>query len=193
MKVFNKLAMLAAGITIGFGVMQPVARAASFSQIIDLDSKQNTTSNPISLMLSAGTYSVDYIGMDEGGVYEGWNAWEGKVERCDSKGENCRRGWRNRYGISYDGVSNLFTSGKNYATVSQALQNAVDTSFTLASDTTVNFFINDKFYDDNIEGISLRLSSTSISQSVPEPASMLGLLAVGTIGVSTLKRKKQAV
>ena len=193
MKVFNKLAMFAAGIAVGFGAMQPVAQAASFSEIIDIDSKQNTTSNPISLMLSAGTYSVDYIGMDEGGVYEGWNAWEGKVERCDSNKEGCRKGWRNRYGISYDGVSNLFTSGKNYATVSQALQNAVDTSFTLASDTTVNFFINDKFYDDNIEGISLRLSSTSISQSVPEPASMLGLLVVGTIGVSTLKRKKQVV
>ncbi len=193
MKVFNKLAMLGAGIAIGFGAMQPVAQAASFSEIIDIDSKQNTTSNPISLMLSAGTYSVDYIGINDGGVYSGWNAWEGKVEKCNSNGENCRRGWKNRYGISFDGVSNLYTSGKNYATVSQAMLNAVNTSFTLASDTTVNFFINDKFYDDNIQGVSLRLSSTSISQSVPEPASMLGLLAVGTIGVSTLKRKKQAV
>ncbi|MGB3654346.1 MAG: hypothetical protein WBA41_24490, partial [Rivularia sp. (in: cyanobacteria)] len=105
MKVFNKLAILATGIAVGFGVMQPVAQAASFSQIVDIDSKQNTTSNPISLMLSAGTYSVDYIGMDEGGVYSGWNAWEGNVEGCNSNGENCRRGWRNRYGISFDGIS----------------------------------------------------------------------------------------
>ncbi|WP_414621664.1 PEP-CTERM sorting domain-containing protein [Calothrix sp. CCY 0018] len=192
MKVFN-LAIFAVGIAIGFGAIQTEAQAASFNQIINLDAKQNSTDNPISIMLSAGTYAVDYIGMNDGGAYDGWNAWEGKVERCDRNRENCRRGWKNRYGISFDGMSNLFTSGKNYATASQAMQNAVNTSFTVASDTTVNFFINDKFYDDNIEGVSLRLSSESISQSVPEPTSMLGLLAVGTIGVSTLKRKKQAV
>lgn len=191
MRVFN-LAIFAAGIAIGFGAIQTEAQAASFNQIIDLDAKQNTTDNPVSMMLSPGTYAVDYIGMNDGGAYDGWNAWQGKVERCDRNGENCRRGWKNRYGISFDGVSELFTSGKNYATVSQAMQNAVNTSFTVASDTTVNFFINDKFYDDNIEGVSLRLSSTSMPRSVPEPASMLGLLAVGTI-VSTLKRKKQSV
>lgn len=188
MKVFNKLAMLAAGVMISFGVMQE-AQAAGFNQIVNIDALQNTTSNPISLNLSAGTYSVDYIGMNNGGAYDAWNAWgEGRVSQCDSNGEGCRTGWLNNYSISFDGFNQTFATGR-YANALQAMQNALSTSFTLASDTTVNFFVKDSHYRDNVGGVSLNVSS----QSVPEPASMLGFLAVGTIGVSQLKRKKQVV
>lgn len=190
MKIFNKLAILAAGIVMGFGVIQTEAKAASFSQIIDIDAKQNSASNPIALMLSAGTYSVEYIGMDEGGAYSGWNAW-GRVDGCDINGENCRRGWLNGgYGLSFDGTTQVSGTTNVYANVSQAMQNAVDSSFILTSDKMVNFFMNDSFYDDNVGGISLKLSSNSNLKSVPEPASLLALFTVATIAVSTLKGKK---
>ena len=189
MKFFKKLAMVAAGVAVSFGVMQTEAQAGQFNQIININALENTTSNPISLDLSAGTYSVDYIGINDGGTYDAWNAWgEGIVSGCDSNGEDCQNGWLNNYSISFDGSEQTFATGR-YASALQAMQNALNTSFTLASDTTINFFIKDSHYKDNVGGVSLNLSS----QSVPEPASMLGLLAVGTIGVSQLKRKKQVV
>lgn len=195
MKIFNKLAMVAAGVVAGFGVMPAEAQASSFNQFINLDAKLNSESNAISVNLSAGTYSVDYIGINEGGVYDGWNAWQGVVGDCSSDGEGCRRGWRNDYSISFDDFSQLFATTGVYATPLQALQNAVNISFTLASATTVNFFIGDNYYEDNVGGVSLRLSSDNIStpKTVPETASILGLLAVGAIGLSTLKAKKQIV
>ena len=69
MKLVNKIAMVAAGIAVSLGVIQGEAKAASFSQIVDINSRQDTISNPLSLKLSAGTYSVDYIGTAEGGAY----------------------------------------------------------------------------------------------------------------------------
>lgn len=188
MKIFNKLAIIAAGITMSFGMLQPEARAASFNQIIDIDAKLNTRNNLVSLMLSAGTYGVDYIGMNDGGAYDGWNAW-GRVSGCNSNGENCTNGWLNSYVISFKNFSQIVTSNNRYSNSFIATQNAVNLSFTLPSDMMVNFFIPDSVYEDNVGGISLKLSS----QSVPEPSSMLGLLAIGTLGISTLKLKKQLV
>ncbi|AFY57731.1 hypothetical protein Riv7116_5351 [Rivularia sp. PCC 7116] len=68
MKLINKLAMVAAGVAVSFGVFQTEAKAATFNQIVDIDARQNS---PISLTLSAGTYSVDYIGVSDGGNYNG--------------------------------------------------------------------------------------------------------------------------
>ncbi len=184
MKLVNKLAMVAAGIAVSFGVFQTEAKAATFNQIVDIDSTQNSASNPISLMLSAGTYSVDYIGQNDGGAYDGWNAWGGRVDS--------RVGWMNRYVVSSTDFSQEYTSGSRYGTALTALQNALDSTFTLTSDTLVNFSVRDSNYADNVGGVSLRVASVA-SQAVPEPASMLGLLAVGSIGVSSLKRKKKAV
>ena len=187
-RVYNKLGILAAGIVAGFGVIQTEAQAASFNQIIDIDARLNSNNNPISLMLSAGIYSVDYIGKNDGGAYDAWNAW-GSVFGCDSNGENCSIGWLSRYSISSNNFNQTLAGNSRYDTALMAMQNALDTSFTVASDSTVNFFIPDSVYGDNEGGVSLRLSS----QSIPEPASILGLLSVGAIGISIFKGKKQAV
>ena len=184
MKLINKLAMVAAGIAVSFGVFQTQAKAATFNQIVNIDSTQNSASNPISLMLSAGTYSVDYIGTSDGGAYDGWNAWG------TSTGNGT--GWMNRYTVFTTDFTQEYTSPSVYNTPLLALQNAVDSTFTLTSDTLVNFSIRDSAYGDNAGGVSLRVASVA-SQAVPEPASMLGLLAVASIGVSSLKRKKKAV
>ncbi|MBV6628114.1 MAG: PEP-CTERM sorting domain-containing protein [Rivularia sp. (in: Bacteria)] len=190
MKIFNKLTILAASLAISSSLMSTEAQAASFSRIVNLDAKENTTTNAISLNLLAGTYTVDYIGMNDGGKYDAWNAWgEGVTKFCNRNGEGCRKGWINSYLISFDGFSKMFSSPSVYISPLQALQNAVDTSFTLASNTKVNFSIADSFYDDNVGGVSLRLSS----QSIPEPTSVLSLLAVGAVSLSIYKRQKQIV
>jgi len=181
MKLINKLAMVAAGIAVSFGVFQTEAKAASFNQIVDINANN---SNPVSFTLSAGTYSVDYIGTSDGGAYDGWNAWNGSTAGTD--------GWMNRYTISTTDFTQEYTSGSRYGTSLQALQNAVDSTFTLTSDTLVNFSVRDTNYADNVGGVSLQLSQLSAT-SVPEPASILGLLTVGSIAVSSLKRKKEEV
>jgi hypothetical protein len=190
MKLLNKLAMFTAGIAIGISLGQTEAQAASFTRILNLDAKQTTTNKPISLDLSAGVYSVDYIGINDGGMYDAWNPWgEGVTDFCNGNGEGCIKGWINSYRISFDGLTKMFSSPSVYASASQAMQNAVNTSFTLASDTQVDFFIGDGYYKDNGGGISLKLSS----QSIPEPSAKLGLLALGAASISTLKGKKQLV
>ncbi len=192
MKILKKLAILTVSAVVSIGILQTEAKAVSFNRIINLDAKQDTTSNPISLDLSAGVYSVDYIGMNNGGMYDAWNAWgDGVTEFCNRNGEGCIKGWINSYRISFDGFTNMFSGSSVYATASQAMQNAVDTSFTLESDTKVDFFIGDSNYKGNVGGVSLKLSSSS--QSIPEPTTMFGLLTVGGIGISTLKRKKQMI
>ncbi|MGB3758633.1 MAG: PEP-CTERM sorting domain-containing protein [Rivularia sp. (in: cyanobacteria)] len=192
MKILSKLAILTAGVAVSIGILQTEAKAASFNRIINLDAKQDTNSNPISLDLSAGVYSVDYIGMNDGGMYDAWNAWgDGVTEFCNRNGEGCIKGWFNSYRISFNGFTNMFSGSSVYATASQAMQNAVNTSFSLASDTKVNFFIGDSNYKDNVGGVSLKLSASS--QSIPEPTSMLGLLALATVSISTLKCKKQLI
>ena len=193
MKLVNKFAIIAAGIAVSFGVIQGQAQAASFNQIVDIDAKQNTTSNPFELMLSAGTYSVTQIGTADGGAYDAWNAWgANRVSGCDDNGAGCRNGWLNSYAISSNDFDQTASNKNRYDSPLTALQNAVDSTFTLTSDTLVDFSIKDSAYGDNVGGVSLRVASVA-SQAVPEPASMLGLLAVGSIGVSSLKRKKKAV
>lgn len=92
MKLINKLAMIAAGVAVSFGVFKTEAKAASFNQIVDINARQNSANSPVSLMLLAGTYSVDYVGTSDGGAYDGWNAWNGSIAGTD--------GWMNRYSIS---------------------------------------------------------------------------------------------
>ncbi|MCJ8279060.1 MAG: PEP-CTERM sorting domain-containing protein, partial [Rivularia sp. ALOHA_DT_140] len=128
-------------------------------------------------------------GIKEG--YDAWNAWgRNRVSGCDANGEECSKGWLNGFSISSDDFTKKIPNVSPYATPLIALQNALNTTFTLTSDSTVNFFFRDTNYRDNFGGVSLKLSSV---QAVPEPASVLGLLAVGSIAVSGLKRKKQAV
>lgn len=43
--------------------------------------------------LTAGTYTVEFVGMADGGAYNAWNAWQGDTVGCNGAGENCSRGW----------------------------------------------------------------------------------------------------
>ena len=190
MKIFSNLVILAVSLAMSSSLMQTEAQAASFKRIVDLNARDNDTSNPISLNLSAGTYKVDYIGINDGGKYDAWNGWgDGVTSFCNGNGEGCQKGWINSYRISFEGFSDMFSSPSVYSNPIQAMQNAVDTSFTLKSNTEVNFFISDSVYGDNVGGVSLRISS----QSIPEPSSVLSLFAIGAVSLSIYQRQKQIV
>ncbi|MBD2181618.1 hypothetical protein H6S82_03900 [Planktothrix sp. FACHB-1355] len=135
--------------------------------IINIDAKSNNKQNPVVQSFAAGTYEVKVIGVSEGGQYDAWTLWSVEIG-CDEKGENCTTGWVNEYNITSNEFSiNIPSSGK-YATAKQALEKAQNTSFTLTSDSKVNFFINDDELPDNRGGISLAVKKTSPDSVYPK-------------------------
>jgi hypothetical protein len=154
--------------------------AASFSinaATVNLDALTSTNLNPVELNLTAGTYNVNPFA----GAFTSWNAW-GSSTGCDSTGANCSKGWINNYSITTP-TETIFTSNSiRYASANLALLNSLSTSFTLLSDATVKFFINDSNYGDNIGGMSLNVSA------VPIPAAAF-LFAPALLGFMGLRRK----
>lgn len=193
MKFLNvKFLVILVSTAIGLNIIETnAAQAASFtSQIINIQA--NNPHNSITLDLSAGEYAVNYIGIADGGIYDGWNAWGTQVNNvsgCDLAGKQCQIGWGNGYFISLNnGPDAYFGYGNGkFSTVSLARENSAlsNTSFTLLDNGTAKFFIPDSYYPDNLGGVSLKIEK----KSVPEPFTTSGILLVGSIGL-LLKKKK---
>jgi hypothetical protein len=136
---------------------------------INLDAKTSPIT-PVEVYLSAGTYIVTPI-IDE---YTAWTAWSDE------------HAWLNEYWLDSNEfeafrVNNLI----NYGTVEEAFSNALGTTFTLAANGSVSFFIVDHYPNDNSGGMSLSLSPAP----VPEPSTIM-LMSLGLVGLVGFGRKK---
>jgi len=157
-----------------FFLVWAVGAANVYALQIDINAKTATTTDPLTYFFEAGTYEVTVIGVEDGGVYNAWNAW-GNI------GGN--HGWLNSYRISSDEFDISMGDGIRYKDPLDALGNAVGVTFSLLTDGDVNFFIADWPYTDNIGGISLDVAP------VPEPATII-LLGSGLLGLGVRARKK---
>lgn len=136
--------------------------------IIDIDAVTNTADNRVSVFLTAGTYVVTPIGTAEGGAF---NAWDANI----FDGPN-GQSWLHDYWIdSSEFGPDEFRDFNFYTNELDALANAVGTSFTLTSDSSVDFYIMDNPYTDNAGGVSLSV--------VPEP-SITFLFGIGLAGLT---------
>lgn len=177
MKMLNKKALVILGLL-------AVAPFTASAAVIDLTAKTTTISNPVELNLTAGTYNINPFA----GTFTSWNAW-GSTTGCDGAGGNCTKGWLNNYSFSSTELGTIFMSDTvKYSTPELALLNALSTTFTLLSDATVKFFINDSNYRDNIGGMSLNVTQVS---AVPLPAAAF-LFAPALIGFMGLRRKAKS-
>ncbi len=157
------------------------ASTTSASFIVDLDANPNS---PVYLTLEAG----DYQATPFAGTYTAWNAWASVSGGIDdypiSFDQRPPVGWLNSYTIN----DVLYSDGFLYYTAEDALANAVTAYFTVETQQTVKFQIQDSPVYDNWGGISLDVQR--VNSSVPEPAT-LSLLCIGLLGLVGVSRKKK--
>jgi hypothetical protein len=183
---------LAAGLGVaGLGAVMAMASPADAAVIVNINSVTNAvttdgnTDDPsakaVSVPLTAGTWKVSPIGPAEGGLYTAWNPWGGNVFGCDASG-SCINGWVHWYRVQSAEFDRMRLQDLViHPTPQLALANGVGTEFTLSADQSVYFFVFDTGPQDNVGGVSLRLTQ------VPEPAGLL-LLAAGLTGLLAARR-----
>lgn len=151
--------------------------------LINLNGETNTQGNPVTLFFEAGNYSVDPVGVADGGLYNAQNIWNwGQVDLPDV-------GWMHRYAISSLELGEVIIwDGVKYASDIEALNHAISTSFSLSTASDVSFYVLDGGPTwDNVGGISLDVNP---STPTPEPSTML-LLGTGIAGLVGSKRRSK--
>lgn len=225
MQVFNKLAVAAVGIVLGFSGIQGQANAASLEMVTNGEFEQtefssdwtatpnvpgwettsNSSNNKIELW-NQGKIGSPAIGSDGLGTgkhmetnYNGIDI----ISQTFTLGQNIDTtalfsfdAWSRKGGtgtvsvlgsLSGNLLNQVFSSNGNEWT-----QNLFELSVIAGEEITIAFQGNqqDSVKSPHIDQVSF--SVNELPESVPEPASILGLLAVGAFGTtSTLKRKKK--
>ncbi len=173
----------------------PAANAAHIVNV-DVDGVANSSmngSNAVSVLLNAGTYNLSFIQ----GAYTAFTRFNG-VSGCDSSGANCRTGFENSVRYVINGTTFGFGDGNGngglgplglgdgyYADAATSFANSgmFNGSFTLASATSVDFYLFDDNISDNSGGVSLSVAA------VPEPGAWALMLAgFGAMG-GAMRRK----
>lgn len=125
--------------------------------IVNINAKTSTKKNPVAIELKAGIYSVSVIGVSEGGKYNAWKPWFHK-EKKNKDGEWVK-GWVNKYSYSSSEFSEVTLHDSTiHETPVKALDNAIDSKFTLKNKAVVYFYILDSPHMDNKDGISLQIA-----------------------------------
>lgn len=172
---------------------------AQAATIVDLDGRSNAStdgSNSVMLALAAGTYNLSFVES----LFTAFNRF-GQASGCNASGASCTRGFENSARFVINGVTNFFgdgnasggigpqATGGYYSTSAQSFDSSgvYKTSFTLASPSSVSFYLFDDNLSDNTGGVSLAVAA------VPEPATWLMMLfGFGMIGFGMRSAKRRS-
>jgi len=83
--------------------------------IININSRSNSSANPVEIFLEAGTYNVEPIGIAAGGLYDSWIAWASagcnNPNGCPATSPTTVTGWLNNYEIISSSLTDVSVNG----------------------------------------------------------------------------------
>lgn len=132
---------------------------------INLNAQENNVENPIELFLNAGTYEIHVIGTDEGGLYDGWSAWDdtncSESFGCENTIPTTNTGILNSYQVSSPDISYVNIDGSYMAPMSAIPTADMNSSFFFVNSDETYFRVDDGMvYPDGAAAISNSLIST---------------------------------
>jgi len=87
--------------------------------IININSRSNSSANPVEIFLEAGTYKVEPIGIAGGGLYDSWIAWANtscnNPNGCPRTSPTTVTGWLNDYEIISPYLTDVSVNGIDLA------------------------------------------------------------------------------
>ena len=137
----------------------------SIEDLVNIDATSNLSeSEAVKLTLPAGNYTIHVIGQEDGGDYDGWLRTN-SIQDCDDNGENCVKGWENKFFYQLAGASRKKVDRTgHYETAKHVIAHPpADATFTLDQETEVSFYVVDKGDPSNNQGgVSLQITGESI-------------------------------
>ena len=137
----------------------------SIEDLVNIDATSNLSeSEAVKLTLPAGNYTIHVIGQEDGGDYDGWLRTN-SIQDCDDNGENCVKGWENKFFYQLAGGSRKKVDRTgHYETAKQVIAHPpADATLTLEQETAVSFYVVDKGDPSNNQGgVSLQITGESI-------------------------------
>ena len=154
-----------------------IGTASSAPTIININGLTNHVLNPVHVFFEAGTYTLDPISVADGGLYNAMSYGPGT-------GPNRYQSWHWWYLMKNPELGTIYINeGQPYLdTEMDAFAAAISTTFSISTDSYVDFYIWDgphgyEYVYDNIGGMSLRVSP------IPAPgAILLGSIGIGIVG-----------
>ena len=97
------------------GLSMTTSRSAK-AIIININSRANNhINNPVLVPLDAGTYNIETIGINEGGLYNAYSVWAStsctNPDGCQQTFPTTVRGWFTRYGVFSPNISSVKVEG----------------------------------------------------------------------------------
>lgn len=127
--------------------------------VINLNAQENNEENPIELFLNAGTYEIQVIGTEEGGLYDGWSAWDdtncGDPSGCENTIPTTNTGILNSYQVFSPEISYVNVDGSTIIPISADGPADPNSSFFIVNSDETYFRVNDGMvYPDGASALS---------------------------------------